>query len=72
MSLTLATEYLKKSVQKEFCKEFGQKVLDYSRGDISLRKFSTIFLALLRQQNEEEIMNEVVSIIGDTADDQQV
>ena len=63
--MTLATEYLKKSIQKDFCKDFGQKVLDYSRGDISLRKFSMIFLNLLKQQNEEDLIKEVTSIIGD-------
>lgn len=63
--ITLATDYLKRSVQKEFCKDFGQKILDYSRGDISLRKFSTIFLGLLKQQNEEDLMKEVTSVIGE-------
>ena len=63
--MTLATEYLKKSISKEFCKEFGQKVLDYSRGDISLRKFSTIFINLLHTQGEDDLRKEVLSIIGE-------
>lgn len=63
--MTLATEYLKRSVSKEFCKEFGQKIISYSRGDISLRKFSTIFINLLHTQGEVELEKEVLNIIGE-------
>lgn len=65
--MTLATEYLKRNLQAEFSKEFGQNVLNYSRGTISLKKFSTLFLNLLHTQGEQELYEEVKSIIGDAA-----
>lgn len=61
--MLLATQFLEKSKDKEF----GQKVLDYSRGNIPLRKFVSLFLSILDKEKEKGLFDELKSIIGETA-----
>lgn len=60
--MLLATKFLEQSKDKEF----GQKVLDYSRGNLSLRKFASLFLATLKKNKNEELFKELQSIIGES------
>lgn len=57
----LATRFLEKVKNREF----ALKILDFSRGEISLKKFSAIFLALLHKHNEAELIEELKKIVGE-------
>lgn len=57
---SLATEFLK----KERDKEFGQKLLEFARGEISIRKFCGIFTSLLEKKGETKTIEELKTIIG--------
>jgi len=57
----LATRFLEKIKNREF----ALKILDFSKGEISLKKFSTIFLTLLHKNNENEMIEELKKIIGE-------
>lgn len=58
---TLAMEFLKEIRDKEF----GQKVLSFSRGEITVRKFSQIFMALLQKQGSPEMIESLKQIVGE-------
>lgn len=59
--MLIATKFLEKTRDKEF----GQKVLDFSRGNITLRKFSSLFLAMLERHKDAEMLKELKSIINE-------
>ena len=59
--MLIATRFLEKIRDKDF----GQKVLEFSRGNISVRKFSSVFLAMLQRHNENEMIEELKGIIGE-------
>lgn len=58
--MVLATQFLEKVKDKDF----GQKVLEFSRGNLSVRKFSSIFLSMLQKNNEEKLIEDLKGIIG--------
>lgn len=59
--MLIATKFLEKVRDKEF----GQKVLEFSRGNLTIRKFSSLFLAMLERHKEKELLNDLKSIIGE-------
>lgn len=59
--MLLATQLLEKIRDKDF----GQKVLEFSRGNLSIRKFSSIFLAMLQRHKETAMIEELKGIIGE-------
>ena len=44
--------------------ELGKKALAYSKGEITLRKFCDIFLALLKQKKDEASLKELTAILS--------
>lgn len=57
----LATKFLEKYRDRDF----AMKILEFSRGNISLKKFSENFLALLHKNNEGDLVSELKKIIGE-------
>ena len=58
--IKMATDYLE--VIRD--RDFGQKVLDYSRGDLSLKKFSAVFMESLHRRGDNTRLEELKRIIG--------
>lgn len=59
--MELATQYLEKSKNKEF----GKKILEYTEGRMSLSKFSEIFLNLLIENKERDLVDKMRGLIGE-------
>lgn len=58
--IKMATDYLEAIRDKEF----GEKVVAYSRGEISLKKFSALFIASLHERGDNTRLEELKRIIG--------
>ncbi len=59
--LELATRFLERFKNREF----AVKVLDFSKGELSLKKFSTLFLAVLHKHSEAALAEELKKVIGE-------
>lgn len=60
----LATRYLEKNKNREF----AMKILEFTRGTLSLKKFSSIFLTLLHNKEEAELESELKKVISPSQD----
>lgn len=59
--MKLATDYLEKTRDRDF----AQNVLEYSRGSLSTKKFSSMFLAVLHNSQDTEFLDRLKKIIGE-------